>query len=523
MTTGWKTAYLALCAGLLLFAGCKDLFHPDGPKQDDYTGGSRTTQYTVSYNANGASGTPPAAQTVDAGGSVTLAGQQGLRYTGYTFASWNTNAGGTGTSYSAGASYTPAASITLYAQWTPGTPVQYTVSFNADGGSPETQTRTVPKAASVGTSDMPSDPAKTHYTFGGWYTGQNGGGTLFTATTTVTADITVYAKWKMPDNLSLDGALTWINANAVEGGEYIITVKNNETIAPKTLSYNGKNVSITIMGDAAERTVSLSSTGSLFAVGYKVTLILDNNITLQGRSDNTASLVRVNSGGTLVMNTGSKISGNTSSPSGGGVYVFGSGTFTMSGGTISGNTSSSYGGGVYYQGSGTFTMSGGTISGNTSSSYHGGGVYYVGNGTFTMSGGTISGNTSFGIGGGVFVYDGTFTMSGGTISGNTASYGGGGGVYAGGSGTFTMSGGTISGNTSSSGGGVYVYSGTFIKQQSGGVIYGSNAGSTLKNTAGSGDNYGHAVFVRPTKKRNTTAGVGVTLNSSVSGSAGGWE
>jgi hypothetical protein len=131
-----------------------------------------------------------------------------------------------------------------------------------------------------------------------------------------------------------------------------------------------------------------------------------------------------------------------------------------------------------------------------------------------MSGGEISGNSDSG----VFVYYGIFEMSGGTISGNTATYNGG-GVYVS-SGRFEMSGGEISGNTASSwGGGVYV-EGTFIKQ-SGGTIYGSTASDSLKNTAG-GDSYGHAVFVSSlsTKKRNTTAGVGVTLNS---GSTGGWE
>jgi uncharacterized repeat protein (TIGR02543 family) len=35
----------------------------------------------------------------------------------------------------------------------------------------------------------------TGYTFGGWYTAISGGGTSFTAGTTVTANITVYAKW----------------------------------------------------------------------------------------------------------------------------------------------------------------------------------------------------------------------------------------------------------------------------------------------------------------------------------------
>jgi hypothetical protein len=66
---------------------------------------------------------------------------------------------------------------------------------------------------------------------------------------------------------------------------------------------------------------------------------------------------------------------------------------------------------------------------------------------------------------------------------------------------------------------VYVGSGTVTKQ-SGGIIYGSDASASLRNTASSG--YGHAVYANG-KKRDSTAGVGVTLDSTVSGSAGGWE
>jgi hypothetical protein len=149
---------------------------------------------------------------------------------------------------------------------------------------------------------------------------------------------------------------------------------------------------------------------------------------------------------------------------------------------------------------------------------------YIANGMFMMSGGEISRNTAL-TGGGVQVYSGTFTMSDGTISGNMATYGdgvstSGGGVYIA-IGTFEMSGGEISGNTGSPGGGVCVATGTFTKQ-GGGTIYGSDASDALKNTATSGNNYGHAVYVygSPAKKRNTTAGLGVTLDS---GTAGGWE
>lgn len=113
-----------------------------------------TRSYTVTYNGNG--GTPSAASatatyaaigwntnssgtganynngqnvytlnaTKDAvttlyakwdGGSITL---PTATRPGYRFAGWNTNSAGTGTSYAGGATYTPTANTTLYAQWT---------------------------------------------------------------------------------------------------------------------------------------------------------------------------------------------------------------------------------------------------------------------------------------------------------------------------------------------------------------------------------------------------------------------
>jgi uncharacterized repeat protein (TIGR02543 family) len=314
-----------------------------------------------------------------------------------------------------------------------------------------------------------------------------------------------YAKWTDPDPDKLDNVsaqtLAWISANAEEGGAYTITLNADKTIAPATLSYGGKKVNITLKGGDTEHTITLSSSGALFAVGSNVTLTLGDNISLRGLSSNTASLVRVNDGGTLAMETGSKISGNTSYY-GGGVYVATGATFTMDGGAISGNTA----------------------TGNSNS--NGGGGVYVDGGMFTMSGGNISGNTSYSCGGGVYVSSGTFTMSGGAISGNTASFNsyGGGGVYVN-IGTFTMSGGAISGNTSTgNGGGVYVGSNAAFIKQSGGIIYGSDAESGLKNTTRNG---GHAVYVNrgssSGRQRNTTAGEGVTLYSRTSGSAGGWE
>jgi uncharacterized repeat protein (TIGR02543 family) len=444
---------------------------------------------------------------------------------GYAFGGWYTSTDGNGSQFTA---ETPVTSdITVYANWTTN---RHTVTFDAGEGS-LIQTRVVNRFESLG-SNMPPDPnpSDNNYAFDGWY---DNNGSQFTAETPVTSDITVYARWGMPDDLSLNDSLGWISNNAAEGGSYTIILKKDETIAPRSLTYGEKTVGITIKGDTTERTISSTDTGSLFKVERGVTLTLDANLTLQGWSGNTAAFIQVNSGGVLVMNAGSKIAGNA----GGGVNII-DGAFTMNDGTISDNTAS----GVIVNG-GTFTMSSGTISDNTASSYKGGGVYVSNNGAFTMSGGTISGNTvssssyssTYNGGAGVYVYDGTFTMSGGTISGNTvssasasSSYNGGGGVYVYNDGTFTMKDGTISGNSAYYGGGVYVYSGSglFTKEYSG-TIYGSDEDSELKNTANSGDSYGHAVYVYSpsgNKKRNDTAGRWVALNSSKSISeGGGWD
>ncbi|MDR1215699.1 MAG: hypothetical protein LBK25_03350, partial [Treponema sp.] len=268
---------------------------------------------------------------------------------------------------------------------------------------------------------------------------------------------------------SLAESLAWIKNNAVDGGNYAVTLKNNETLALQSLSYNGKKVSVTLDGGTAERRVSLSADGRLFTVGNGVTLTLGNNVSLQGRSNNTTSLVVVNGGGTLVMENGSKISGNknTADNSGdSGVFVYG--TFTMNGGEISGN-SAQFGGGVYVSSSGTFTQNAGTISGN--STQFGGGVYVSSSGTFTQNAGTISGNSAK-YGGGVYVDKSTFTQSGGEISGNTASDHGG-GVYVSSSGTFTQNEGTISGNSAERGGGGVGVNGTFTQNE--GTISGNSA------------------------------------------------
>ena len=147
--------------------------------------------YTISYNANGGSGTT-SSQTKTYGVNLTLRSNNFTR-TNYVFKNWNTNSGGTGTSYSAGGSYTANAAATLYAQWY----APYTISFNANGGSgaPSAQTKIYNKSLTLSSTV----PTRTGYNFKKWNTVQGGTGTNYNpgASYTANAAATLYAQWEV--------------------------------------------------------------------------------------------------------------------------------------------------------------------------------------------------------------------------------------------------------------------------------------------------------------------------------------
>ena len=392
----------------------------------------------------------------------------------------------------------------------PGSTSSYTVTFNANGGNPVPNKQSIAPGGKVVMPTM----TRTNYIFGGWYKETACINQWNFAIDRVRENTILYAQWYSPITVpgnTLAAKLQWLSTNATSNKGYLIEVTSSEELASQNLSYN-YNITVQLKGISTSSTSSLSllGTGSLFRIGDGVTLILEGNLTLSGKNNNSP-LIQVSFPNTLIMNQGVKITNNNSD----GVNVGGTfamnggeisgnykgvnvdyGTFTMNGGEISGNYKGVY---VDY---GTFTMNNGKISGNSSGD-DGGGVCVTRNGTFTMNNGEISGNSSRGLGvggisgmgGGVYV-NGTFTMNNGKISGNTSSGpdGMGGGVYV--TGTFTMNDGVISGNTSSGmGGGVYV-TGTFTK--SGGTITGYASdmtnGNVVKNNGVVQTSNGHAVY-----------------------------
>ena len=147
-------------------------------------------KYTVKYDVNGGSGAP-GDQTKTYGVALTLSSTKPTR-TGYTFSKWNTKADGTGTNYNSGAKYTSNANLTLYAVWTP---ITYTVTYNANGGSgaPSNQTKTYGVALTLSSTK----PTRTGYTFSKWNTKADGTGTNYNrgAKYTSNANLTLYAVW----------------------------------------------------------------------------------------------------------------------------------------------------------------------------------------------------------------------------------------------------------------------------------------------------------------------------------------
>jgi hypothetical protein len=228
----------------------------------------------------------------------------------------------------------------------------------------------------------------------------------------------------------------------------------------------------------------------------------------------------------------------------------------MNGGSISYNEAPEEGGGVTLNGRNQFIMNGGTISYNISTLGSGNGAGLRSNSSIVvMNGGAISNNTGKAGGGVMLLNYTTFTMNAGTIADNTADRGGGLYLWSGSDGIetaqgrtgklveFTMKGGIIARNTASVyGGGVYLADNetgrlggpgcVIIKDTSnnagGGVIYGYTPGDPNSNMVGDSagpldGQFGHAVYVKGPLRRETTAGAGVYLNSTVSGPNGGWE
>lgn len=86
--------------------------------------------YTISYDANGGSGTP-SAQTKTWGTNLTLSSTTPSK-TGHTFLGWSTSSSATSATYSAGGTYSSNSGATLYAVWKAN---QVWIAYDVNGGT----------------------------------------------------------------------------------------------------------------------------------------------------------------------------------------------------------------------------------------------------------------------------------------------------------------------------------------------------------------------------------------------------
>ncbi|MEA4895210.1 MAG: InlB B-repeat-containing protein, partial [Oscillospiraceae bacterium] len=158
--------------------------------------------YTISFNGNGATGGSMSTQNHSYDTSLKLM-ENSFTCLGYSFGGWNTEADGSGLSYSNKASVknltdVKGSNVTLYAQWTADT---YSLAFNASNGlgSMDSQSFATGDSGTVSVNRF----VKPGYTFDGWNTRSGDSGTdyaanaaLMTLDNLTDANPTLYAKWK---------------------------------------------------------------------------------------------------------------------------------------------------------------------------------------------------------------------------------------------------------------------------------------------------------------------------------------
>lgn len=158
-----------------------------------WTRESTVTGYTITFDGNGGSVTPAAANTKTDGKLESLPTPTRDRY---KFDGWFTEASG-GDKVTTATVFTRNA--TIYAHWTKAdeTKDEFTVTFNSQGGS-EVEKQTVKSGEKA---KKPGDPKRDGYEFGGWYK-EKDCKNEWDFDTKITADTELFAKWteiKDPD------------------------------------------------------------------------------------------------------------------------------------------------------------------------------------------------------------------------------------------------------------------------------------------------------------------------------------
>lgn len=216
------------------------------------------TTYTITYDANGGSGTAPTESNKEAGATFTAALNTFMAPSGMKFKEWNTQSDGRGTGYAAGVIVTmPGQALILYAIWEPAggsNTITYSVTYNANGGSGIAPTESDKEAGETFKAATNTFTAPLRMQFKEWNTRSDGQGTSYAvgATVTMPADnLTLYAQW------------TYYNSGGSGSSSGSSSSKIGQTSYTITYNTNGGTGSIHLVTDiAAGSTHTVLDTGS---------------------------------------------------------------------------------------------------------------------------------------------------------------------------------------------------------------------------------------------------------------------
>jgi len=399
------------------------------------------TIYNVTYNGNNAtSGTVPASPaTYQSGTTVTVLGNTGsLARTGYTYSGWNTQANGSGTDYTAGATFAISGNTTLYAKWTP---ITYTVRFNKNHddatGTMSDQTFTYDAAQTLTANAFTRDG----YDFVGWSTTTDGavdytdGQSVTNLANVQDAVVNLYARWATLYTITYNlagGAVATPNPTTYSELSAAITLTNPTRDGYIFTGWTGTGLSEPTMtvtipaGSTGNRsyTATWDVEGTYLAynttTGKFETRMIPDNITSVTSStttmgaDNTVTWYTVDDNATVSSRI--EVAGTVN------LVLCNDKTLTASQGlhVPSGVTLNIYG-----QSGGTGALIA-TWSGNDKAGI--GGDNNEGGGTITIHGGNVtasSGGYAAGIGGGVNGSGGSFTIRGGSVTASSGYLGAG--------------------------------------------------------------------------------------------------
>ena len=180
-----------------------------------------TAIYTITYDANGGTGTIAPTILRDDQSSVKLSDGTGYVNGTLRLTAWKTSTDGTGTEYKTGADYTEKADVTLYAVWTD----RVTVSFKLNGGNGTTGFDDQTFLAGGKATKPTANPTHVGWGFLGWTDTENGT-TAFNFDNEIISDTTLYAMWTKSYSIGstgpAGGKIFYVNPNwAADGWRYL--------------------------------------------------------------------------------------------------------------------------------------------------------------------------------------------------------------------------------------------------------------------------------------------------------------